>query len=78
MKDKKTKTTLNGFIGIVNQSKRKPNKLSFSQGTELYNNLLQKLSDDIDVFMYTIYNEGNSLVWKLSRVRFIKNDSKNL
>ena len=78
MKDKKTKTTLNGFIGIVNQSKRNPNKLSFSQGTELYNNLLQKLSDDIDVFMYTIYNEGNSLVWKLSRVRFIKNDSKNL
>ena len=62
MKDKKTKTTLNGVIGIVNQSKRNPNKLSFSQGTELYNNLLQKLSDDIDVFMYTIYNEGNSLV----------------
>ena len=30
--DKKVKTVLNGFIGIVNESKRKPNKLCVDQG----------------------------------------------
>ena len=42
MKDKKAKTVLYSFIGIVNDSKRKPNKLWVDQGKELYNSLIQK------------------------------------
>ena len=36
LKDKKAKTVLNGFIGIVNKSKRKTNKLWTDQGKEYY------------------------------------------
>ena len=42
MKDKKAKTVLYSFIGIVNDSKRKPNKLWVDQGKEFYNSLIQK------------------------------------
>ena len=42
LKDKKAITVLNGFIEIVNKSKRKPNKLWVDQERELYNNLKQK------------------------------------
>ena len=43
LKDKKTKTVLNGFTEIVNESKRKPNKLWVDQEREIYNNnLMQK------------------------------------
>ena len=62
MKDKKAKTVLNGFIGIVNESKRKPNKLRVDQGREFYNNLMQKWLDDNDILMYSIDNEGQSVV----------------
>ena len=31
-KDKKVKTVFHGFVGIVDKSKRKPNKLRFDQG----------------------------------------------
>ena len=34
LKDKKAKTVLHGFIWIVNDSKRKPNKLWVDQGRE--------------------------------------------
>ena len=36
LKDKKAKTVLNGFIEIVNKSKRKTNKLWTDQGKEFY------------------------------------------
>ena len=39
LKDKKGKTVLNAFIKIVNESNRKPNKLSVDQGREFYNKL---------------------------------------
>ena len=38
LNDKKAKTVLLGFIEIVNESKRKPNKLWVDQGKEFYNN----------------------------------------
>ena len=40
--NKKVKTVLYGFIRIENKSKHKPNKFSFDQRREFYNNLMQK------------------------------------
>ena len=47
--DKKAKTVLDGYIRIVNKSKRKQNKLWVDKGRELYNNLMQKWLDDSNV-----------------------------
>ena len=69
MNDEKSKIVLNGFIGIVNESKRKPNKLSGNQGREFYNKLMQERLDNNDVLMYSRYNEGKSVVAE----RFIRN-----
>ena len=43
LKDKKGKTVLNGFIEIVNESNRKPNKLWVDQGKVLYDISMQKM-----------------------------------
>ena len=40
LKDKKAKTTPNGFVEIVNESTYKPNKLWVDQGREFYNSLI--------------------------------------
>ena len=40
LKEKKAKTVLNGFIKIVRESKRKPNKLWIDQGKEFYNSFI--------------------------------------
>ena len=42
LKDKKAKTIIYGYIEIVNESKRKPNKLWVDQGKEFYNKPIQK------------------------------------
>ena len=55
LKDKKTKTDLNGFIEIVSKSKGKPNKLNPMQSP------IQKWLDDNDILMYSKYNEGKSV-----------------
>ena len=62
MKDRKAKTVLHGFIEIVTESEAKPNKLWVDQEKEFYNSLLQKWSDDNDILMYSIHNEGKSVV----------------
>ena len=54
---KKVKTVLYGFIRIENKSKHKPNKLSFDQRREFYNNLMQKWFDDNVVLLFSTYNE---------------------
>ena len=38
LKDKKGTAIVNAFQGILNNSKRKPNKIRFDQGSEFYNN----------------------------------------
>ena len=42
LKDKKAKTVFHGFIEIVNESNRKPNKLFVDQGREFYKILFKK------------------------------------
>ena len=53
MKDKMGKTVLHGFIELINESKRQPNKLWVDQGREFYNNFIQKSLDNNDTVMYS-------------------------
>lgn len=62
MTNKKPKTVLNSFFGIVNKSKSKPNKLRVNQGRKFYNNFMQKFLDDNDILICLTHNEGNSVV----------------
>ena len=71
LKDKKSKTVLNAFIEIVNESNRKPNKLWVDQGREFYNKLMQEWLDNNDILMYSTNNEGNSVraeIWSLESI----------
>ena len=62
LKGQKAKTVFHGFIEIVNESKRKPNELWVDRENESYNSLMQKWLKDNDVSMYSIHNEGKSVV----------------
>ena len=53
MTDKMGKTVLHGFIELINESKRQPNKLWVDQGREFYNNFIQKSLDNNDTVMYS-------------------------
>ena len=67
LKDKSTKTIFQGFNEIVNESKRKPNKLWFDQGWEIYNGLMQKWFDG-NMLIHLTQNVGKSTAAK----RFIR------
>ena len=64
LKDKKGLSIFNAFLKILNDSARKPNK-----GSEFYNNSFKKWLKDDDIEMYSIHNEGKSVVTE----RFIRN-----
>ena len=49
MKDKKSKTVVNAFMEIVNESNCKPNKLWVDQGREFYNKLIKEWLDNNDI-----------------------------
>ena len=67
LKDKKGTPVINAFIEIVNESRRKTNKLWVYQGKESYNRfMLIWLGDNI--LMYSTNNEGKSVIAE----RFIK------
>ena len=68
LKDKKGISIVNAFDKIIKQSNRKPNKIWVDQGGEFYNNVFKKWLSDNDIIMYSIYNEGKSVV----AVRFIR------
>ena len=62
LKDKKRISIVNAFNKIIKQSKRKPNKIWVDQGGEFYNNVFKKWLSDNDIIMYSMYNEGKSVV----------------
>ena len=68
LKDKKGTTIVNAFQSILNNSKRKPNKIKVDQGSEFYNNVLKKWLKDVNIEIYSTYNEGKSVIAE----RFIK------
>ena len=59
---------------IVNESNRKPNKLWVDQVREFYNNLTQEWSENNDILICSIQNEGKSVIAE----RFIKFTKKLL
>ena len=62
LKDKKGISIVNGFQKILNDSKRKPNKIWVDKGSEFYNNSFKKWLKDNDIEMHSIHNEGKSVV----------------
>ena len=62
LKDKKGISIVNAFNKIIKQSNRKPNKIWVGQGGEFYNNAFKKWLLDNDIIMYSVYNEGKSVV----------------
>ena len=62
LKDKKGVSIVNVFQKILNNSKRKLNKIWVDQGSEFYNNVFKKWLNDNDISMYSTHNEGKSAV----------------
>ena len=62
LKDKKGISIVNAFNKIIKQSSRKPNKIWVDQGGEFYNIIFEKWLSDNDINMYSMYNEGRSVV----------------
>ena len=62
LKDKNAKTVLHGFIEvkiIVNESKRKPNKLWVDQGKEFLDRFVL---DNNDILLYSTHTKSKSVV----------------
>ena len=62
LKDKKGITITNACQKILKESNRKPNKIWVDKGSEFYNSSFKKWLKDNDIEMYSIYNEGKSVV----------------
>ena len=62
LKDKKGVSIVDAFQKILDKSGRKPNKIWVDKGSEFYNNSFKKWLKDNDIEMYSIHNEGKSVV----------------
>ena len=71
LKVRKGTTIANAFQKILNNSKRKPNKIWVDKGSEFYNNVFKKWLKDNNIEMYSTYNEGKSVVAERF-IRFLK------
>ena len=68
LKDEKDVRIVDAFQKILNDSNRKPNKIWTDIGSKFYNNSFKKWLKYNDIKMYSILNEGKSVVAE----RFIK------
>ena len=55
-------TIANSFQSILDNSKRKPNKIWVDQGSEFYNTHFKKWLKDNNIEVYSAHNEGKSVV----------------
>ena len=62
LKDKQGVSIVNVFQKILNNSKRKANKIWVDQGSEFYNNVFKKWLKNNNIGMYSTYNEGKCVV----------------
>ena len=62
LKDEKGFIIVDAFQKILDDSGRKPNKIWVDKGREFYNNSLRKWLTNNDIEMYSIHNEGKSVV----------------
>ena len=70
LKDKKGVSIFNTFQKLLDDSKRKPNKIWIDKGSEFYNRSMKPWLQDNDIAMYSTHNEGKSVVDE----RFIRKD----
>ena len=61
-KIKKGITLTNAFQKTLKESNRKPNKIWVDKGSKFYNSSFKKWLKDNDIEMYSIHNEGKSVV----------------
>ena len=71
LKDKKGISIVDAFQKILDKSARKPNKIWVDKGSEFYSNSFKKWLKDNDIEMYSIRNEGISVVGEIS-IRTLK------
>ena len=62
LKDRKGTTIVNAFQSILDNSKRKTNKIWVDQDSEFYNTHFKKWLKGNNIEMYSTYNEGKSVV----------------
>ena len=62
LKDKKCVTIVSAFQKVLDKSRLKPNEIWVDKGSELYNNSLKKWLKDNKIEMYSVHNEGKSVV----------------
>ena len=62
LKDKKCVTIVSAFQKVLDKSRLKPNKIWVDNRSELYNKFLKKWLKDNKTEMYSIHNEGKSVV----------------
>ena len=74
LKEKKGITITNAFQSILDNSKRKPNKIWTDQGSEFYNTHFKKWLKDNNIEMYSTHNERKSVVAE----RFIRTLKNNI
>ena len=72
MKDKKGVSIGNAFQKILQESDRKPNQIWVHKGSEFYNSSFKKWLKDNDIEMYSIHNDGKSVIAE-SFIRTSKN-----
>ena len=64
----------NVFQKTLDESKRRPNKIWADKGSEFYNRSMKSVSKNNDIEMYSMHNEGKSVISK----RFIRTLKINL
>ena len=62
MKDKNGVSIFNAFQKILDDSKRKPNKIWVDTGSEFYNRSMKSWLQHNESVMYSTHNEGKSAV----------------
>ena len=62
LKDKNGIFITNAFQCILNDSKRKPNKIWVDKRSEIYSRLMKSWLEKSDIKMYSTHNEGKSVV----------------
>ena len=62
LKDNKGVTITNAFQKKLDKSNWKPNKISVDKGSEFYNRSMKSWLQDNNIEMYSIHNEGKSVV----------------
>ena len=62
LNNKISKTVLNAFFKMVNESNPKPNKLWVNLGRYIYHKLMKEWLDYNNISMYSTHNEGKSVI----------------